>query len=212
MKGGALSVTLHAVAIACLAVAAETPPPPPSPPTVTVAWLPPAPVAVEQATQPANRPALPQPASRISRRSSPSPAAGRPRPAAQTVSAAAPEPLAESADVGVTAPTAAAATSTGPTCEAQYELGAADTPLPDYPWSARRRNREGRVVVRIMVAADGNVLSAEVLESSGDAALDGAARDTLSGWRLRPALANGTPVASHIDVPIRYELHLQARL
>lgn len=212
MKGAALSVSLHAFAIACLAMVAEAPPPLPSPPIVTVAWLPPTSVAVQQTARPANQPALPQPATRISRHSSPSPATDRPRPAVPPVSTAAPEPLTEGADAGETAPTRASATSIGPTREAQYELGAIDTPLPNYPWSARRRNREGRVVVRLMVAADGTVLSAEVQESSGDATLDGAARDALSGWRLRPALANGTPVATHIDVPIRFELRLQARL
>lgn len=212
MKGAAFSVSLHAAAIACLAVVAEAPPPPRSPPMVTVVWQPPRSAAVEQAALPANRPALPQPASRIIRHSSPSPAADRPRPAAAPVATAAPNPLTEGADAGETATTVAATTSTGPTREAQYELGAIDTPLPDYPWSARRRNREGRVVVRLMVAADGTVLSAEVRESSGDATLDEAARDTLSGWRLRPALANGTPVATHIEVPIRFELRLQARL
>ncbi len=215
MRGASLSVALHAAAIVCLALADQAPPPLPSTVEVTVALLPPAPMLRPVAVEPTAQPAAPQTIARTTSRSRAGPAAAPPSPAppsAQTVSAATAESAAASPGLGETAAAAETATSAGPTREALYELGAADTPLPDYPWSARRRNREGRVVVRLMVAADGSVQLAEVLESSGDLALDEAARDTLSKWRLHPALNNGTPMATHIDVPIRFELRQQARL
>jgi len=233
MRAAILSVALHAVAIAGLVVVDEAPTPAPETIEITVALLPPEParkpapkpVAEEQTVQPASPPPAPQPAARAPARSRPGPAAApRPSPApppaaivaASTAdaTAAVQSSAAASLGVGEAAPATevAALPATGPTRDAQYQLGAADTPLPDYPWSARRRNREGRVVVRLTVTADGSVQSAEVVESSGDAALDGAARDTLSKWRLRPALNNGIPVTSHIDVPIRFELRQQGRM
>lgn len=46
---------------------------------------------------------------------------------------------------------------------------------PNYPELARRRGKEGKVAVRVIADADGNVTSAEVVRSSGSAALDQAA-------------------------------------
>jgi periplasmic protein TonB len=94
----------------------------------------------------------------------------------------------------------------GITRGAAYQLGSADTPLPEYPWNARRRGREGRVVIEMIVDAEGQPLNLSVVDSSGDDALDRAAMDTLSRWRLIPAMENGIRVTSRLRVPIRFEL------
>lgn len=96
--------------------------------------------------------------------------------------------------------------------DAGYDLGATNTPLPDYPWSARRRGSEGRVLIRLGVDPLGHAVSLEIVESSGDETLDQAACDTLRHWRLRPAMADGIPVATTIMVPIRFELRRDTRL
>ncbi|MCR6631313.1 MAG: TonB family protein [Magnetospirillum sp.] len=213
MKGTALSAAMHAITIACLVVASEVPPTVPPPLTVAVAWLPPVAAAAEQTPQPASQPARPE-ASHAAKRSRPSPVTERLSVSAPPtpVSATAPEPPAGGAGSDEGAPRGEVAAGIGSTREAEYTLGAADTPLPDYPWSARRRGREGRVVVRLHVGADGRALLAEVLESSGDPTLDQAALDTLGRWYLQPALANGVPVATRVVVPIRFELRRQARM
>ena len=97
-------------------------------------------------------------------------------------------------------------TAPGLSRDAAYHLGSADTPLPDYPWSARRRGREGRVVIVLDVDAGGHPIHVSVVESSGDDALDQAALNALARWRLAPALKDGVPVASQVRVPIRFRL------
>lgn len=87
-----------------------------------------------------------------------------------------------------------------------YSLGTVNTPAPDYPWSARRRGIEGRVVIRLEVGADGHPTQVELIHSSGDDALDRAALTTLRNWRLRPAVADGVPVPGRIVVPILFTL------
>ena len=87
-----------------------------------------------------------------------------------------------------------------------YILGSDYTPHPDYPWSARRRGREGVVVLRLDVASTGEVLQTSILQSSGEPVLDQAATEALSRWRLTPARENGKPVAATITVPIRFVL------
>jgi protein TonB len=88
-----------------------------------------------------------------------------------------------------------------------FQLGSAENPLPRYPWRARRQGIEGRVVIRLMVAADGTPERISVLRSSGYAILDRAAVRTFRDWRFRPATRAGIAVASSLDVPISFRLH-----
>jgi TonB family protein len=55
-------------------------------------------------------------------------------------------------------------------------------PAPDYPDEARWEGREGRVLLRFRVRADGRVGEADVVSSSGHADLDAAAVATLRRW------------------------------
>jgi len=87
-----------------------------------------------------------------------------------------------------------------------YTLGTAHTPAPDYPWSARRRGVEGRVVLRLEVAADGRPTEVELVHGSGHDVLDQAAITTVRHWRLRPAMAGGVAVAGRVVVPIVFKL------
>ncbi|MFZ1057036.1 MAG: energy transducer TonB, partial [Opitutaceae bacterium] len=64
---------------------------------------------------------------------------------------------------------------------------------PVYPSDALRKKVEGRVTVRLVVDANGNVASARVLSSS-DPELDAAALDTARRWNFTPALDAGIPV------------------
>jgi protein TonB len=65
---------------------------------------------------------------------------------------------------------------------------------PPYPDSARRAGIQGRVVLRVEVAADGTPTEVAVLRSSGSAKLDRAAADALHTCHFRPATAGGHPV------------------
>ena len=82
-----------------------------------------------------------------------------------------------------------------------------ENPPPFYPERARRKNEEGTVLLRVMVAADGSVARVEVAHSSGSDALDDAALETVRGrWRFVPAERGGVKVASWVLVPIRFAL------
>lgn len=64
--------------------------------------------------------------------------------------------------------------------------------------------REGRVVLRILVRADGRVGRSEVARSSGQSALDQAAVTAASSWRFDPATKDGTPIDAWVLVPVRF--------
>lgn len=175
----------------------ETPPQPEPPPRVEhpsppiAAPSPPVPVPVSRPLPPRPRPS---PAAPVT----PSPTATESAvdSAAKTSDAAAPT-MSPAAPLAVAAEAASAPA---------YHMGAVSTPSPDYPYSARKRRREGLVLIGLEVAADGSVSAARVLESSGDASLDEAALSTLRRWKLRPATMAGRPVAGRVEVPVRFRL------
>jgi len=71
-------------------------------------------------------------------------------------------------------------------------------PAPDGQTAAGEASVSGRVRVRLLVRADGTVAQVDVLVSSGDPALDAAARDGLLRWRFLPARRDGAPVDSYL--------------
>jgi TonB family protein len=56
-------------------------------------------------------------------------------------------------------------------------------PFPEYPFHERLLRIEGEVLVRVVIAADGRVASAEIARSSGNANLDKAAISAVRRWR-----------------------------
>lgn len=78
---------------------------------------------------------------------------------------------------------------------------------PHYPLPALKQGLEGTVRLRVTVSADGRVTSVTVVETSGHAILDRAARDDVSRWRFSPARRATGPIASVIEVPIEFKLN-----
>jgi TonB family protein len=77
---------------------------------------------------------------------------------------------------------------------------AISAPLPEYPYQARRANITGSgVCVMIVDTASGNVTSAVMAESTGNAILDKVTTDAFRKWRFKPG------AVSQIRVPISYE-------
>ncbi|MCH6589610.1 MAG: energy transducer TonB [Proteobacteria bacterium] len=89
---------------------------------------------------------------------------------------------------------------------AGYAAGHLGNVPPVYPYRARRKEIEGRVVLRVQVLPGGTARSVEVLSSSGHAILDRAALKAVRAWRFVPAKRAGAPVAGAIDVPITFRL------
>lgn len=105
-------------------------------------------------------------------------------------------------DAGTTDPGTPDAGQGGPTRPAEPM----HTLRPEYPPSAVRRGHEGRVVIAAHVTAGGRVDQTRVVTSSAHASLDAAARRAVRAARFRPALMDGEPVESWVNVPVRFAL------
>ena len=82
----------------------------------------------------------------------------------------------------------------------------AGNPKPHYPLLARNQGIEGRVVVNVLVSAQGTVKTISVGQSSGSRLLDNAALQTVKKWRFHPVLHNGKAVPSSETVPVVFKL------
>jgi len=75
---------------------------------------------------------------------------------------------------------------------------------PVYPVLARQIHLEGTVLIRAIIARDGTVQSAEVL--NGHPWLAQAARDAILRWQYRPTLLNGQPVEVETLITVIFKL------
>jgi TonB family protein len=70
-------------------------------------------------------------------------------------------------------------------------------PFP--PMSDALLSRHSELNLRILIAEDGSVLKAELLNPSNDAAWDALASDRMKQWKFSPAIHNGKPVSMWIN-------------
>lgn len=161
---------------------------------------------------PRPRPPPPPPATR-SKPAAPAPA---PRPVAPIQAPTPNAPVAaEAQPPAPPAPLAAGAPATpaaeAPAAPARVELpstsaGYLQNPPPSYPPASRRAGEQGKVVVRVLIGADGVAREAELRQSSGFDRLDQAALETVRKWRYVPGKRNGVPEAMWFNVPINFVL------
>jgi periplasmic protein TonB len=171
----------------------ETPPPAPVQEAATTEVEPePPPIATHPTVTPLPKPPSRKPALRHAEAPSPpatpSPAEGGSAPSAATQTAALP-----------------AATTSGvrsSVLQPSLEHGA----KPAYPAAAQLRGLQGRVLLRIDVAASGALADAAVITSSGHAILDKAALAWIRVQRFRPAMRDGKAVDGEVDLPVEFRL------
>jgi protein TonB len=96
-----------------------------------------------------------------------------------------------------------AGAAASPVTPARY-LG--DAQNPPYPERARERGEEGRAVVRITIAADGQIEKVELLQSSGFDELDQAALELLRKGPYAPARRAGVSIASKLRMSVPFRL------
>lgn len=130
-----------------------------------------------------------------------------PAPNAPVIDAPPPVPAAPSA----TAAPAEAAPAPGPAAPFRVELPSSDAqylqnPKPAYPAISKRLGEQGKVVVRVLIGADGTAQKAEIHQSSGYERLDQAALNTVLAWRYVPGKRGGVPEAMWFNVPINFVL------
>ena len=89
-----------------------------------------------------------------------------------------------------------------PSSDAQY----LNNPQPPYPAMSRRLGESGRVVLRVLIGADGRAQDVKLQRSSGYERLDEAAMEAVRGWRYRPGTRDGVPEAMWFNVPIHWVL------
>ncbi len=87
-------------------------------------------------------------------------------------------------DFGI-APDAATYTQPGD-CQGGSQLAAVDVQPPDYPGGAFRDGKQGWVVVRLDVEADGTTNNIKILDADPDGPFNGASRKAVRGWRFEP--------------------------
>jgi len=90
-----------------------------------------------------------------------------------------------------------------PTTVADYQ---AKSP-PMYPAMSKRMGEQGRVVLRVLIGADGVPQQAEVQQSSGHGRLDRAAAEAVMRWRYVPGKRGGVPETMWFQVPIEFKLN-----
>ena len=124
-----------------------------------------------------------------------------PHPAAEAMVGEAPS-VVDGAVAAAAGPVAPSSPPRGPTTGVR-ELG---HPPPPYPAVARRLHQQGRVVVRVVVGADGRPLSVVVEAGSGYASLDDAAVAAVRSWSFVPAQEDGVPTEASADIPVVFRL------
>lgn len=117
-----------------------------------------------------------------------------------------PSPIQAPPPAPVPAPVEAPAPAPAPVVPPSFSAAYLHNPAPAYPAISRRLGEEGRVLLRVLVSAEGGAERVEVQSSSNSIRLDQAAADAVRNWRFVPAQQAGRPVAGWAIVPIRFSL------
>ncbi|MDP3537241.1 MAG: energy transducer TonB [Azonexus sp.] len=113
---------------------------------------------------------------------------------------------APSAIIAAPAETKPAAAAAEPVSPARFDADYLKNPAPTYPPLARRMGEEGKVLLRVLVNAQGTADSVEIKTSSGSERLDDSARRTVRNWKFIPAKRGDAAVQSWVLVPIIFKL------
>jgi len=88
----------------------------------------------------------------------------------------------------------------------RFDAAYLNNPRPEYPRVSRRMGEHGKVMLRVLVTAQGTAERVEVRTSSGSQRLDQAARSAVEQWKFVPARQGDDPVAAWVIVPITFVL------
>jgi TonB family protein len=77
---------------------------------------------------------------------------------------------------------------------------------PIYPHEAKKNNIEGRVIVRFVVDAEGEVREPEIVVATPAGFFEASALDAIVQYEFAPAIKDGMPVNSLVTLPIAYGL------
>ena len=77
---------------------------------------------------------------------------------------------------------------------------------PRYPVDAIDSQTSGKVVMRVLVGADGSVKDVVVEESVPAGVFDAASVDAAHNWLFNPAIKDGQPVDGWVRVPVDFRV------
>ena len=100
------------------------------------------------------------------------------------------------------APSAPALKIDLPSSDAAY----LNNPKPPYPALSRRLGEQGKVVIRVLIGADGKPQQALVHSSSGFDRLDQVGLQTVLKWQFEPGKRGGVPEAMWFNVPLIFKM------
>ena len=103
---------------------------------------------------------------------------------------------------------ASTASAARPAAEAPAddELGRVRVVEPVYPAQAMRDRVEGWVLLEFTITETGSVRDIVVVDSQPSGVFDAAASEALAGWKYRPRITDGRPVAHRSNVTMRFDL------
>ena len=77
---------------------------------------------------------------------------------------------------------------------------------PGYPPGMIRAEREGVVMVRVLIGTDGRVKALESIKADDVQFLEATRKQAISKWQFLPATRDGTPVESWREMTVRFQL------
>lgn len=77
---------------------------------------------------------------------------------------------------------------------------------PPYPASEIRAERDGVVLLKVLIGIDGRVRAVEQISATSEAFFEATRRQALSKWRFKPATRGGVPEESWKTMSVRFEL------
>ena len=92
----------------------------------------------------------------------------------------------------------------GPPPPAPTPVAAIDTPPPAYPLPLACAGIGGQALLEVEVGTAGTPTRIDLVRGSGNDDLDRLARESVQGWKFRPATRGGQPVAQTIQVPVNF--------
>jgi len=78
---------------------------------------------------------------------------------------------------------------------------------PPYPVEARLQSHQGMTVLQLTISPKGDVVAANVVQSSGFAELDAAAVSwVMEHWKYKPAMKGGVTVTTQTQAAVKFDL------
>lgn len=87
-----------------------------------------------------------------------------------------------------------------------FDAAYLNNPTPYYPSEAKRKNIQGKVLIKVDVKTDGSAGDVIISRSSGHKSLDQAALDAVKQWRFVPARKGSKIVQASVIVPVEFKI------